>query len=755
MNDSQKESTFSPTKMTLDITKEISQVNKNLGFIAQALNQGIISGELSLKDNENANVFCMFTRNLCAFNDQLLEITVHQPGKVCNKPIDSVEFDRNKYSLSDSVNNSEITNDTGEAQEQSSCLWVSEVADDGQEDTVPGESNDNDPVINKTHKKRKSSAKGHGLTVRKKKGKKSGSTNPKQATQISTTNVGNCNMSNSGLSDNGHQLNSLQRKERCVQVTWKEISSIDMVEEYIYRYSSTTNNRDNNCDIDFAAYLERSIDECGDKDEYPYHAQCLVILIPKKPMTTTTGSISSSSSSSTVGRNKMTVSQYFNNGYIDKILVVERPQEHCQLYVVEKLAQHYHFSFPTVNIVPLYKMMKKEHNSDLQILFIPRTCNHYESENLLVVNGISPTLLSLQDSDFQDLSQSISSMNSGVGANTRSSNSTSIGLQTMYSHQQHQFRYCMLPHSKPHVPTVKQHSAVLRKSILDGYMFACDIILKSVGTRLCPFDTECDNQTMPSGKKKARLSLRTSLYEHLIGEDLDHQHFNIGINKMFESCSVQTMGKLSFHCDSLNCPSMEETVALHVPFQDAEINQKCMSFLFYGRKCVNDYSSRIEVIDKFIHNERSCPLTKLCLSALLETNGTLDYQGQLFENDNSLDNIGAIFEMNPSTACSQVTEFTGLNCFKMGAAFDKMGYYSIFLNVFLSLFYMGIIKTIDDSISLCIYFGLICNGTSNLAATWKNVCDNVDFCKQWLAKKDASTKLFNILVFLERQRRQT
>jgi hypothetical protein len=235
MNDSQKESTFSPTKMTLDITKEISQVNKNLGFIAQALNQGIISGELSLKDNENANVFRMFTRNLCAFNDQLLEITVNQPGKVCNKPIDSVEFDRNnKYSLSDSVNNSEITNDTGEAQEQSSCLWVSELADDGQEDTVPGESNDNDPVINKTHKKRKSTAKGHGLTVRKKKGKKSGSTNPKQATQISTTNVGNCNMSNSGLSDNGHELNSLQRKERCIQITWKDISSIDMVEEYIY-----------------------------------------------------------------------------------------------------------------------------------------------------------------------------------------------------------------------------------------------------------------------------------------------------------------------------------------------------------------------------------------------------------------------------------------------------------------------------------------------------------------------------------------
>jgi hypothetical protein len=49
--------------------------------------------------------------------------------------------------------------------------------------------------------------------------------------------------------------------------------------------------------------------------------------------------------------------------------------------------------------------------------------------------------------------------------------------------------------------------------------------------------------------------------------------------------------------------------------------------------------------------------------------------------------------------------------FKHGAAFDKMGYFSILLNVFMSMFYMDILKMIDDSISLCMYFGLVCNGT--------------------------------------------
>jgi hypothetical protein len=29
----------------------------------------------------------------------------------------------------------------------------------------------------------------------------------------------------------------------------------------------------------------------------------------------------------------------------------------------------------------------------------------------------------------------------------------------------------------------------------------------------------------------------------------------------------------------------------------------------------------------------------------------------------------------------------------------------------MSMFYMDILKMIDDSISLCMYFGLVCNGT--------------------------------------------
>jgi hypothetical protein len=34
----------------------------------------------------------------------------------------------------------------------------------------------------------------------------------------------------------------------------------------------------------------------------------------------------------------------------------------------------------------------------------------------------------------------------------------------------------MLPHSQPHVPTVKHYPTIIRKAILEGYMLSCDII---------------------------------------------------------------------------------------------------------------------------------------------------------------------------------------------------------------------------------------------------------------------------------------
>jgi hypothetical protein len=174
---------------------------------------------------------------------------------------------------------------------------------------------------------------------------------------------------------------------------------------------------------------------------------------------------------------------------------------------------------------------------------------------------------------------------------------------------------------------------------------------------------------------------------------------------------------------------MDKTIALHFP-KYSNNDPRCISLLYYSRKCVGNYAQRQDAIEKYILNPDSCLLTKLCLKSLLHADNIFNYQASIFESKSSLKNLSLLWEKDQVTACPDIGRFSRTSCFKQGAAYDKMGYYSIVLNVFLSMHYMGILTMVDDSISLCMYFGLLCNGTSNLAATWVDLCDQQDFAKK-------------------------
>jgi hypothetical protein len=176
-----------------------------------------------------------------------------------------------------------------------------------------------------------------------------------------------------------------------------------------------------------------------------------------------------------------------------------------------------------------------------------------------------------------------------------------------------------------------------------------------------------------------RLNLRKEVLDRLLLDDISVDKYGIGLNVMFESCTMQQTGTLRFHRDSMNCPTMDQTVALHVPHQ--RNGNVCTSFLYYLRKCVGDYANRMGSIQSFINSDIGCKLSKLCVKSLMGTNTVFDYQGSLFENDLCLNELSPLFENKDSVhSCPDVAAFTGLRCFKHGAAFDKMGYYSIFLN---------------------------------------------------------------------------
>lgn len=95
----------------------------------------------------------------------------------------------------------------------------------------------------------------------------------------------------------------------------------------------------------------------------------------------------------------------------------------------------------------------------------------------------------------------------------------------------------------------------------------------------------------------------------------------------------------------------------------------------------------------------------------------IDYQGFIFEHEESFSNFAEQMTKNFENVASNVT----MKHFRTLASFDKMGFLSIVLHVFFSLHFHGFIKTEDDSIDFCIYFGCFCNGIVQLAKVWQQI----------------------------------
>lgn len=442
-----------------------------------------------------------------------------------------------------------------------------------------------------------------------------------------------------------------------------------------------------------------------------------------------------------------------NGQKIHRLLAVERPSDKAQVYIASGLRLKYHFSCPTSFLPSLFQLVQRNSDSDLELMFIPRSTSISKLNiGLSVINGI-PVSDMINAECVNELPDIVCEVGS-KGANSpsvttmkRSQYSSSIGLQTMYSHQQHLARYSMLPHSKPHVVSGRLFPALFTKSIISLYHKTNDLILRAGMNH--PFVV--DDAVIGNGH---RCSVRRDLIKHLVGKD-NEVHSDITDDTMFESCTVQPTSALGYHKDSMNCPLQDKTIACLVPCVGNEHRtggSRCLSFLFYTRKCVGDYVQRMDNIDAFLDNPANCGLSRLCLKSLLHVGGVFDYQGSLFERKESLQTIANQLQHKKGYSCPDVMEFTGLQCFKHGASFDKMGYYSIFVNVFMTMHYKGFIQNVNDAISLCIYFGFMCNGTSILAALWHELHCYEEEALVFYEKKKKDIKLLRLLITLERNR---
>jgi hypothetical protein len=212
----------------------------------------------------------------------------------------------------------------------------------------------------------------------------------------------------------------------------------------------------------------------------------------------------------------------------------------------------------------------------------------------------------------------------------------------------------MLSHSVPFIPTIKNHPKELRGSIVSAYSISCQVLSSEIPSNERKHPFSIDSLRTTDEEKRVRLCLCKDLLKELRRDDLDE---DVDPEMMFEACTVQQTGTLGFHRDVMNCPSLDKTVAFHVP--DSIHSQSCLSFLYYSRKCVGDYSSRMDAISTYATDPNSCKLTVLCLKDLLEVKGIFNYQASLFEHEDCLNDSAVTYEGDTKHSCAEVSAFSG------------------------------------------------------------------------------------------------
>ena len=122
----------------------------------------------------------------------------------------------------------------------------------------------------------------------------------------------------------------------------------------------------------------------------------------------------------------------------------------------------------------------------------------------------------------------------------------------------------------------------------------------------------------------------------------------------------------------------------------------------------------------------SCHLPQLVMRLLLTCQKPIDYQGYIYEHEESFSN----FADRMAETSDHVSSSVASKHFQTSPSFNKMGFLSIVLLVFSSLHFRGFIKTDDDSFDLSLYFGYFCNGTVQLVKVWQHILtDKVSYAE--------------------------
>ena len=421
------------------------------------------------------------------------------------------------------------------------------------------------------------------------------------------------------------------------------------------------------------------------------------------------------------------------------LLVLERTEVSWQLYVGKKFGAQDHMCVPT-RLLP--RILLSIHSATpapqipCQFVFIQRSIDSYCNADLgfwytkLDEKDISKDLryYALEYTRLLAKKDGPAVMSSPKSKRGRSVN-LNCGLQTQSANQQYLGRYCQLSHSKPIPSTTraKEAQSSFKEIVMIYHILVLRVCEEKLGLR--PF--ELDKGSMSSFYKKERYKCRDTLISDWDPSGKVNLQYPCSSSNFAEASSGRGNGRLTNHHDSHNCPIFDVTLSCTAIFPVKEVilpgiittadvakrfkvstNHLISSnSLSYSRKTVHDHSLKMAKIQEALASPDTCNLVKLCLRLLLLINVPVDYQGYLWEHADSFH--------NRASALSNDEELL-----KLCPSFDKLGYLSIFLHIFLSLFCHGFILSKNDAIGFNMYFGFVQNGTTVMVTIWQYLLRN-------------------------------
>jgi hypothetical protein len=108
--------------------------------------------------------------------------------------------------------------------------------------------------------------------------------------------------------------------------------------------------------------IENVIGGCNDGDNCPYCAQSLVILEHSNNSVSIHSSEQASNTSASSTSSKLSLTNFFEDCIVLKMVVIERSHDKCQLYMSEDLGKFFHFACPTVSVPQLFHSIKAKNN---------------------------------------------------------------------------------------------------------------------------------------------------------------------------------------------------------------------------------------------------------------------------------------------------------------------------------------------------------------------------------------------------------